>query len=295
MAKNPSAADRRQAARDKARQIAQEQAKREKTAKTILYSGVGVVVVAVVVIVGVLIYQAAQPSVGPTTYTAGSITLAKGEDGHEAFAAPDAEEGDVPEGLPPLSESGLPDTAPTVTVYLDFQCPGCKAFEDANGQALAQLVEEGTIALEMQPVSILDSASGGNQYSTRSANLMACVADSGQAAQYNDLATTLFANQPSEGASGMTDEELIGYAEEAGVDVSAPISLEASGGEQPQTVTECVSNTTFGDYVESTTQDALAGGLQGTPRVQINGEDVADWSNPETFMTEILQAAGEIG
>ncbi|GAA4283121.1 thioredoxin domain-containing protein [Brevibacterium daeguense] len=290
MAKNSSSAsDRRQAARDQARQIAQAQAKREKTAKTILYTGVAVVVVAVVVIVGVLIFQAAQPAAGPKTYTAGSITLVDDGDGVKAVGAKGAEADDVPEGLPPFSESGLPDSAPVVTVFLDFQCPGCMGFEQANGGTLQKLVGDGTIALEYQPVAILDSSSGGNEYSTRAANLMACVADSGQTDAYLDLTETLFANQPAQGANGMTDEQLLGFAAEAGVDV------EAATAQEGVTVSQCVADTTFGKHVENTTQDALSNGLQGTPRVQINGEDTESWQDPEAFGAEILRAAGEIG
>lgn len=290
MAKNSvPAADRRQAAREKARQIAQAQAKREKTAKTILYTGVAVVVVAVLVIVGVLIYQAAQPAPGPRNYTGGSITLVNGGDSIQAVAAKGADAEDAPVDAPPFSEGGLPEDAPVVTVFLDFQCPGCAGFEQANGDMLNQLVNEGTIAVEYYPVALLDSSSQGNEYSTRSANLMACVADSGQADRYMDLNALLLANQPAQGANGMTDEELLGFAEEAGVDISAQTSQDGA------TVEQCVTDVTFGTFTERSTQDALNEGLQGTPRVLIDGTETESWQDPQAFATELLTAAGEIG
>ena len=56
MAKNNSADDKRNRARENARQIAANQAKKEKTAKTILYTGIAVVVVAVLAVVLSLIH-----------------------------------------------------------------------------------------------------------------------------------------------------------------------------------------------------------------------------------------------
>ncbi len=292
MAKNSSsAADRRQAAREKARQLAEAQAKREKTARTILYTGVGVVVVAVLAVVIFLIVQAAQPTPGPKNYTAGSITLASDGEQVQAYGAKGAEADDAPADAPAFSESGLPDTAPVVTVYLDFQCPGCAGFEQANAGTLGKLVDEGTIAVEYQPVAILDASSQGNEYSTRSANLMACVADSGQTDVYMDVMKTLFDNQPAQGANGMTDEQLLEFAEQAGVDTSAPTTTLEGG----PSVQECVENVSFDKFVENTTQDALSDGLQGTPRVLVNGEDTEAWQDPEAFATELLTAAGEIG
>ncbi|MCK1801725.1 DsbA family protein [Brevibacterium sp. R8603A2] len=291
MAKNSSsAADRRQAAREKARQIAEAQAKREKTARTVLYTGVGVVVVAVIAVIAFLIYQAAQPTPGPKNYSAGSITLASDGESVQAYGAKGASGDDAPADAPAFTESGLPDTAPVVTVFMDFQCPGCAGFEQANGQTLDKLVEEGTIAVEYQPVAILDAQSQGNEYSTRAANLMACVADSGQAGTYMDLTKILFENQPGEGQTGMTDEQLLGFAEEAGVDTSAATTVEDGA-----TVQQCVENVSFDKFVENTTQDALSNGLQGTPRVLVNGEDTDSWQDPQGFATELLTAAGEIG
>lgn len=291
MAKNSSsAADRRQAAREKARQIAEAQAKREKTARTVLYTGVGVVVVAVIAVIVFLIYQAAQPTPGPKTYSAGSITLASDGESVQAYGAKGASGDDAPADAPAFTESGLPDTAPVVTVFMDFQCPGCAGFEQANGQTLDKLVEEGTIAVEYYPVAILDSSSQGNEFSTRSANLMACVADSGQADVYMDVTKAMFASQPEQGANGMTDEQMLGIAEEAGVDLSAATTLEDGA-----TVQQCVENVGFSKFVENSTQEALSDGLQGTPRVLVNGEDTESWQDPQGFATELLTAAGEIG
>lgn len=289
MAKNLSSDDRRQAARDKARQIAQAQAKREKTAKTVLYSGIGLIVLAVIVVIVVLLVQAARPAPGPSAYSDDSLTLVKGDGGVKAVGAKDGK--DVPEGLTPYADSGIAQDAPVVKVYLDLQCPSCKGFEEANGGTLEKLVKDGTIAVQYQPVAILDQASGGNKYSSRAANLTACVADSGQGDKFFPYLKAMFAGQPEENTNGLDDAAMLANAAKGGIDVNAKIHEDSS-----KTVADCAKDQTFGKYVENSTQAALKDGLQGTPRVEINGKDVDSqvWSDPNAFATEVLKAAGKI-
>lgn len=290
MAKNSSSSgDRREAAREKARQIAEAQAKREKTAKRVLYSGIAVVVVGILVAVGFLVYEASKPATVPAAYSDGGITLVKGDGEPQAVGAKDAKE-DLPADLPPYSDSGLADDVPVVTVYLDYQCPVCQGFEQENGTMLTNLVNDGTIALEYRPIAILDSQSGGNKYSTRSANMVACIADSRQDAEVVKTSQVLFDNQPEEGGDGMTDEQMLAYAEEAGVDTGAKLTSDPE-----QTVKSCTTEETFSKYVEQTTQDTLDSGVTGTPTVRINGKDSQSWQDSEAFATEILKAAGQIG
>ncbi|MBR7503396.1 hypothetical protein KCW65_25275, partial [Mycobacterium tuberculosis] len=87
-----SAAEKRNRARENARQIAAAQAKKEKTAKIILYSGIGVVVVAVAVIVTLLVVQSARPANPPANYVAGGVSLAKGGTVVQPMNMPEGEE-----------------------------------------------------------------------------------------------------------------------------------------------------------------------------------------------------------
>lgn len=291
MAKNPLNDDRRRAAREKARQIAQAQAKREKTAKIVLFSGIGAVVLAVIVVVVILLVQAARPAPGPNAYSQGGITLVKDGSGFKPVAAKGASGDDVPDGLAAYSDSGLSDKAAVVKVYMDFQCPSCKSFEEANGSTLKKLAGEGKIAVDYQPVAILDSQSQGNQYSTRAANLAACVADSGQGGKFFDFTKAMFDGQPEEQSNGLDDDAMLANAKKGGVDVHAKIAQDSS-----KTVADCAREQTFQKYVEKSTKDATSNGLQGTPRVEINGEDVdpSVWGDPTAFATKVLQASGEI-
>lgn len=284
--------ERRQAAREKARQIAQAQANREKRAKTILWSGIAVVVVAVIAVIVVLIVQSSRPAVGPAAMVNGGVTLTQGEKGTTVVAHPTDKE-NVPDGLPAYDTGKQKDNAAHVDVYLDFQCPACKNFEDTNGAALTKLMESGDITVTYHPVSILDGASGGNKFSTRATNAFMCAADAENDDKLVDVIQNIFAQQPEEGGSGMEDDQLLSTLEEAGVDLDAKTtSLE----EQP-TVRDCVTNVSFDKYVQQATKTAQDRDLQGTPRIQVNGEDVEPkvWANPQSFGRTLLEATGQIG
>ncbi|EKU48881.1 DsbA family protein [Brevibacterium casei] len=284
MAKDNSAAEKRNRARENARQIAAAQAKKEKTAKIILYSGIGVVVVAVAVIVTLLVVQSARPANPPANYVAGGVSLAKGGTVVQPMNMPEGEES----SLPTPAEAGVKENAATVTVFVDFQCPACRAFEETNASTLNKLVEEGTIVLEYKPIAILDRFSNGNEYSTRAANLAACVVDS-QPEKAGALFEALFAQQPEEGTSGRTDEELLKVASDAGVDTSKALNSDPE-----QTVESCVTDQSFKKYVTNSTQEALDSGVDATPWVLINGKQTEQTGDPQSLAIEILKATGEV-
>ena len=290
MANHPSSKDRRNTAREQARQIAAAQAKKEKTVKTILYVGIAVVVVAVMAVVGTLVWQSSRPVAPPQAMVSGTLAFAAGDDGIQAVQPAGEEEGADVSDLPTVADSGAAEGAAVVKVYLDFQCPGCKAFEEANGQTLASLAEDGSIVLEYEPVAILDRMSGGNEYSTRSSNMAACIADSGQSELLPDVMLELFAQQPGEGQTGMEDDQLLSIAESAGVDVDAEVAHEDAA-----TVRDCVTEVAFDRYVENSTQDALnSEGVQGTPHITVDGEPYeGDWSNREAFAADLIRASGQ--
>lgn len=290
MAKHPSANDRRANAREQARQIAAAQAKKEKTVKTVLYTGIAVVVVAVIAVVGTLVWQSSRPVAPPQNMVSGTVAFAAGDDGLQAVQPQGEEEGADVSALPTAAEAGADDGAAVVKVYLDFQCPGCKAFEDTNGDTLTRLAEDGSIIFEYEPVAILDRMSGGNEYSTRSSNMISCIADSGQTDLIPEVSLALFAQQPGEGETGMEDDQLLSIAESAGVDLDAAVNVEDSA-----TVRDCVTNVGFDRYVENSTQNALNDeGLEGTPYITIDGEPyTGDWADREAFAADLIRASSQ--
>jgi protein-disulfide isomerase len=94
-----------------------------------------------------------------------------------------------------------------VDLWFDPMCPACGAFEKANGSTLAKGVSEGTITLNLHPLTFLDRLSNGTGYSTRAVAALTCVAvnDPDNVMVYFGA---LYKDQPEEGSSGLTDGQL---------------------------------------------------------------------------------------
>ncbi|GAB1640475.1 DsbA family protein [Krasilnikovia sp. MM14-A1259] len=177
--------------------------------------------------------------------------------GHDSTAQPTAS-GPV---VPPSGAdggalvSGKADAPVKLEIYADYMCPYCGRFERANGAEITRLVSDGTARQYLYPLAFLDQMSDGTRYSTRAANAAATVYDRApdKLAPFN---TALFAHQPAEGSSGLSDAQIADLARQAGV---------------PQAVVETFTKRIFEPWVTSSTQAAFAAGLQGTPTVKING------------------------
>lgn len=144
-----------------------------------------------------------------------------------------------------------------VETYIDFQCPACNQFEGAYGEQLAELADNNDITLAVHPVAILDRFSMGTNYSSRAANAYYCVADT-DSSKLQEFTTTMFANQPAENTSGLTDEQIVGFAKDLGVDI-----------------TTCQQEAKFSKYVTWSTKKLPtnpATGSGATPTIVIDDE-----------------------
>ena len=158
---------------------------------------------------------------------------------------------------------GSADAPVTVDLYEDFQCPNCKAFEEASGSTLAQLVAAGTVQAHYHGMAFLNT-SANDQYSTRALNAAAAVVNAAGPEAFQTFHDLLFAHQPAETGSGLTDEKLIEYAGQAG----------ATG----STVLAQIRDRTYADWVATATDQASKDGVTGTPTVFVGGTKLADLS-----------------
>lgn len=156
-------------------------------------------------------------------------------------------------------------------IYEDPQCPWCARLENAIGEDLDEMIEAGEVNVTFQIMSFLDG-NIGNDSSKRSANAMLCADDAGVFLPYHQA---LFAEQPAEGA-GWTDEQLVGYAEDAGVDGDALTEFQACVEEQPHA-----------DYVQDMQQRANEDGVNSTPTVFVDGEEL-----PQEDLGRLIQEPG---
>ena len=120
-------------------------------------AGMVIVVALLMAIVGSLIWAAGNDD-DSTGTASGELVTPKGATAAGALVS---------------GESG----AVRLEIYLDYMCPYCGRFERANGDEIERLVADGTVRLELHPLSFLDRMSDGTQYSTRAANAVATVAD----------------------------------------------------------------------------------------------------------------------
>jgi protein-disulfide isomerase len=158
---------------------------------------------------------------------------------------------------------GSADAPVTVDLYEDFQCPNCKAFEDATGPTLAQLIANGTVQAHVHGMAFLDT-SANDRYSTRALNAAAAVVDAAGPDAFETFHDLLFAHQPAEGGSGLTDDQLVDYAAQAGAGTPA--------------VEQAIRNLTYGDWVTQVTDQASKDGVTGTPTFLVAGKELADLS-----------------
>lgn len=165
-----------------------------------------------------------------------------------------------------LGQSSAPVT---VTVFEDFQCPICQSFEQNVGPTVTSLRDEGKIKVEYRSIAFLDRMSSTN-YSTRALNAAACVRDSSPDS-YEKFHDLLFTNQPPENTPGLPDSKLIDLAKEAGA----------------TDVASCIKDQQFKDWTVKVTDAASKDGVNGTPTVRVNGQDLV---NPSA---EQLKAAVE--
>lgn len=262
-------------AREAARLAREKRERRQKLLKwlvptlvSIAVLGIAAIIVAVVVIV---VPQSENP--GAPANMASDGILFEGSDGEIVpVESPAREAGEVPVQSDPGGD------VPHIQAYVDWTCPACKGFDEQYGAQINELVAAGEATYEVFPIAILDPKYQGSQYSTRSANAAACVANYAPE-QYLEAEAAMFAGQGQEGTSGLSDDEILTILSDAGID--------------DVDITSCIDDLEYGDWVAAATQRATSNpdlqGPQGlsTPTLVV---DCEQWDRSTDFI-EFLQAA----
>jgi len=166
--------------------------------------------------------------------------------------------------------------APTLDIYLDFQCPACGQFEKEMGPQITSMAKAGEVKLVMHTLSFLD-ANLKNDSSTRSANAAACAADVGKFLEYH---TAVFAAQPAQEGVGYSDAELTELAKAVGIT-----------GEASTTWQKCTSSGQHVQYVADVQTAAEKAGVFGTPTVKLNGQDITKTLSTADALVAAVRAA----
>jgi protein-disulfide isomerase len=273
--------ERREAARTKSRALREQQKKKDRRSRVILQGSLAVLVVAIVAVIGLVIVNSVRPpSPGPANMLSDGIKIGQG---FKAVPTPALQ----PDGTPVPSKTNAPNVI-DLQVYIDYQCPACGKFEATNASQIKKWVSIGAVTLEIHPLAILDQASLGKKYSTRSANAAACVANYSPN-QFFDFSALLFDNQPKENTEGVTDEKLISLTRQAKVS-------------KADSIASCITDQKFKSWTNAATArattDPLAGTdvkkLASTPTIIINGKKYdGAIDNAADFAIAVLKAAGD--
>ena len=146
---------------------------------------------------------------------------------------------------------GKPDAPVLVEAFEDFACPHCKEFEDAAESALNTYVSEGKVRVVYFPVTL----PGFGRPTELAANAFACAADAGKGQEYHDA---LYANFRQD----WTNQQLVELGKTVGL---------TSG-----TFSTCVNQDSFNDWVKSIDQTGSTRGVQGTPTIFVNGQQIPE-------------------
>jgi protein-disulfide isomerase len=170
-----------------------------------------------------------------------------------------------------------------VDTFIDPMCPYCGEFERTNGSQLGGLVNDGTITLRIHPLTFLDQASGGSKYSSRASSALTCVAANHPVKTLVYL-SALYAKQPAEGSSGLSDNQLVKLADTSGAgDASA-----------------CIRGGDYIAWAQTFNDKALRGGItgaditsiKGTPTILVDGHVFkGDFTDP-TAVASFIAAGG---
>ncbi|MEL7976582.1 thioredoxin domain-containing protein [Isoptericola sp. F-RaC21] len=265
---NMTKAQRREAARAEALALREKEQARDRRNRIITLSVLAVALVALGVVVWVILQQGAKKNVDDVPLADVTMPSTAQDDG----------------GIP-VGKDGAAGTenadAPVIDVYLDYMCPVCGQFEQVNADSIDQMVAGGDATVVYHPISILDNASQGTEYSTRSGAAAAYVADKAPEA-FPAFHAALFTNQPKENTPGLTDEQLASYAEDAGAPADVAKAIE-----------DGTARTTFGQFVHSATLEIQKDdGFTGTPYVLVGDKVVQNWNDPTALQQAVTAAAG---
>ena len=273
----PTKAARREEARQAALALREKQERVAKRNRLIAIIATAAVLIGFVVLVVVIVKQGGEDEIPQ----AGQIQPPFAADGGGGIVM-DAD-GIV---TPPADASaewpvgGFGD-AVVVTVYSDPICPWCAVFEQSAMPILDEMRLAGEVVIDHRVVGNLDSKSQGTRYSTRAAQALYTVADLAPES-YLDFETALFANQPAELTTALSDEEIAAIATEAGV---------------PDDAVAAIADGTYTWWVGQVTTAArdLYDGRLATPSIRLNGEplgDTVDWRDEATLRQAIDAARG---
>ncbi|MEU8590363.1 thioredoxin domain-containing protein [Streptomyces sp. NPDC048664] len=198
-----------------------------------------VCVLALATVIGVLAANS-----GKKSSAAGPAIAPSGATGQDSLAIP----------------LGKDSAKSTLTVWEDFRCPACQAFETAYRPTIHQLVDAGQLKVEYHLVTLIDGNLHGSG-SLKAANAAACAQDAGKFQEFHDV---LYENQPKETEDTYGDNAKL-------IELAGKVD-----GLRTPAFEKCVDNGTHDSWVQKSHAAFESGDFKGTPTVLLDGKSLYD-------------------
>ena len=166
-----------------------------------------------------------------------------------------------------------PTATPTIDIWVDYQCPGCRTFEVLNGGYINEIIAQKKAKVVFHPLTYLGAES------IIAANAAACAADENK---FIDMNLALFQNQAGSKNSG----KWLG---------DAMLALGDSIGIKSDSFKECVREGNYVKWTRNVTDASASKNVNATPTIRINGKDAdqnIEWGDPVKFKAAL--AAGGV-
>jgi protein-disulfide isomerase len=256
----PTRSEQREAARSKAKALRERQHKGDKFKRVLIQLGIAISVIVAVGAVALTIFSASTQSTQVPTNASFNDGVKVGTD-LKVFTSE-------------FSPAPAPGETPVeIIIYVDYQCPICAVFELPNSEQVKNWVASGMATIEMHALSFLDGRGSPNTFSSRAANAALCVSEHSPD-NFFEYNTALFKSQPTEGAPGPENDQLISFAEEVGAT-------------NMELISSCINEKAFGNWIKDSTERALTEPIpgteiqiSGTPTVLVNGQQYT-WETGE--------------
>ena len=148
--------------------------------------------------------------------------------------------------------------------------------EQRIGAEKASMAEAGDIKLVVHTLSFLDD-NLKNDSSKRSANAAACAADAGKFLEYR---SAVYAAQPAQEGVGYTDAQLTQFAGASGITGPALTTWQ-----------QCTTSGQHAQYVTDVQEASGRAGVNSTPTIKLNGQDVTkDVQTPAALVAAVKAA-----
>ncbi len=226
-------------AREKLAAEREKQKSRDKRRRALIVGASVVCVLGLAAVIGVVAANAGRDD---GSESAGPVVAPSGAQGKDGLAIP----------------VGKESAKSTLTVWEDFRCPACKAFELAYRNTIHELTDAGQLKVEYHLATIIDGNMGGTG-SRKAANAAACAQDAGKFPPYHDV---LYDNQPPETDDAFADENKL-------LDLAGKVD-----GLDTTLFQECVKNGKHNSWVEKSNKAFQNGGFSGTPTVLLDGKNI---------------------